>query len=163
MIFLDDILIYSKTKEDHEYHLRIVLQILREHQLYVKFSKCEFWLDEISFLGHIISKDGITVDPAKVNAVSKWKQPENPTKIRSFLDLVGYYRQFFSKFSKIARPLYELIKKNIKFIWGAKCEASFHELKKQLTSASILALPSGKGGFTIYTNASKEGLGGVLM
>ena len=92
MIFIDNILVYSKTKEDNEYHLRIVLQTLREHQLYAKFSKCEFWLDEVSFLGHVISKDRITMDLVKVNAISKWKQPENPTKIRSFLGLAGYYR-----------------------------------------------------------------------
>ena len=84
MVFIDDILVYSKTREDHEQRLRIVLQTLREHQLYAKFNKCEFWLEQISFLGHVISKDGISVDPVKVEVVSEWKRPETPTEVRSF-------------------------------------------------------------------------------
>ena len=129
MVFIDDILVYSKTLEDHEKHLRIVLQTLREHQLYAKFSKCEFWLKEVTFLGHIIFKDGIKVDPAKMEADSKWKQPQNPNEIRSFIGLAGYYRRFIKNFSKIARPMTELTKKSEKFIWSPKCEDSFQELR----------------------------------
>ena len=125
VVFIDDMQVYSKTLEDHEKHLGVILQTLREYQLYAKFSKCEFWLKEVTFLGHIISKDGIKVDPAKVEAVSKWKQLENPTKVRSFIELAGYYRRFIKKFSKIAGPKTELTKKSEKFIWNPKCEESF--------------------------------------
>ena len=90
-VFIDDILVYSKIRDEHEQHLKLVLQTLRDHQLNAKFSKCEFWLEKISFLGHVISKEGITVDPAKVEAVTEWKRSETPTEIRSFLGLVGYY------------------------------------------------------------------------
>ena len=137
---MDNILGYSKTLEDHEKYLRIILQTLREHQVYVKFSKCEFWLKEVTFLGHIISKEGIKVDPTKVEAVSKWKQPENSTEVRNFLELAGYYRRFIKDFSKIAGPMTELTKKSKKFIWSSKCEKSFQDLKKRLTRAPVLIL-----------------------
>ncbi|XP_071924797.1 uncharacterized protein [Coffea arabica] len=163
VVFIDDILVYSRSREEHEQHLRIVLQTLREHQLFAKFSKCEFWLEEVGFLGHIISKDGLAVDPAKVEAVAKWKQPENPTEVRSFLGLAGYYRRFIKNFSRIAGPLTNLTKKQGKYIWDVKCENGFQELKKQFTMAPVLALPSGKDSYTVYTDASKEGLGCVLM
>ncbi|XP_027083686.1 uncharacterized mitochondrial protein AtMg00860-like [Coffea arabica] len=143
VVFIDDILVYSKTREEHVQHLKMVLQILREHKLYAKFSKCEFWLDEISFLGHKVSKDGIAVDPAKVEAVTMWKQPETPTKVRSFLGLAGYYRRFIKDFSKIAGPMTEPTKKNNKFIWSPKCESGFQELKRRLASAPVLTLPNG--------------------
>ncbi|XP_071909683.1 uncharacterized protein [Coffea arabica] len=163
VVFIDDILIYSKTQEEHVKHLEIVLQILREHKLYAKFSKCEFWLEEISFLGHKVSKDGIAVDPAKVEAVMNWKRPETPTEIRSFLGLAGYYRRFIQDFSKIAGPMTELTKKGNKFIWTPKCESSFQELKRRLTSAPVLVLPDGDEGYAVYSDASGEGLGCVLM
>ncbi|XP_071939113.1 uncharacterized protein [Coffea arabica] len=163
VVFIDDILVYSRSREEHEQHLRIVLQTLREHQLFAKFSKCEFWLEEVAFLGHIISKDGLAVDPAKVKVVAKWKRPENPTEVRSFLGLAGYYRRFIKNFSRIAGPLTNLTKKQGKYIWDVKCENGFQELKKQLTMAPVLALPSGKDSYTVYTDASKEGLGCVLM
>ena len=122
-----------------------------------------FWLEKISFLGHIISKDGITVDPFKVEAVAKWKQTENLTEIRNFLGLTEYYRRFIQDFSRIAGPLTELTKKHGKFVWDVKCEASFQELKKCLTTASVLALPKEKESFTVYTDVSREGLGYILM
>ncbi|XP_071927217.1 uncharacterized protein [Coffea arabica] len=163
VIFIDDILIYSKTREEHAKHLEVVLQILREHKLYAKFSKCEFWLTEISFLGHRVSEDGIAVDPVKVEAVMNWKQPETPTEVRSFLGLAGYYRRFIQDFSKIAGPMTELTKKGAKFVWTPKCESSFQELKKRLTSAPVLVLPDGGEGYAVYSDASREGLGCVLM
>ncbi|KAL5574062.1 hypothetical protein UlMin_023659 [Ulmus minor] len=113
------------TKEEHEEHLRITLQTLEEHKLYAKFSKCEFWLDKVHFLGHVVSKDGVSVDPAKIEAVSKWSAPTNVTEIRSFLGLAGYYRRFVEGFSSLAAPLTALTKKGKKYEWTEKCEESF--------------------------------------
>jgi hypothetical protein len=141
VVFIDDILIYSKSREDHEHHLRIVLKRLRAHQLYSKLSKCEFWLEKIAFLGHILTTEGIEVDPSKVEAVSKWKQPSNVTEVRSFLGMAGYYRRFIKGFSSIARPMIELLKKDNTFVWTPKCEESFQIIKKKLTTAPILTLP----------------------
>ncbi|XP_075074718.1 uncharacterized protein LOC142162283 [Nicotiana tabacum] len=133
---------------EHENHLRTVLQTLQEHRLYAKFSKCEFWLDSVSFLGHVASKDGIMVDPKKTKAVQKWPRPISHTDIRSILGLAGYYRRFVHDFSRIAVPLTKLTQKNAKFQWTEECEQSFQKLKTCLTTAPILALPSGSGGFT---------------
>ena len=125
VIFIDDILVYSRSKEEHEKHLRIVFQTLREHKLYAKFSKCEFWLDRISFLGHVISEEGIMVDPAKVADIVDWKRPTTVTEVRSFLGLAGYYRRFVKDFSKIAGPLTNLTRKEVKFEWSDRVEQSF--------------------------------------
>ena len=105
VVFIDDILIYSKSREEHENHLRIALQTLREKKLYAKFSKCEFWLNSVAFLGHVINKDGISVDPQKIEAIVDWPKPTNVTKVRSFLGLAGYYRRFVKDFVKLAMPL----------------------------------------------------------
>jgi hypothetical protein len=129
VVFIDDILIYFKNLEDHARHLHIVLQRLRDHHLYAKFSKCEFWLDTIKFLGHTISKDGISVDPSKVQEVMDWKPPTSVHQIRSFLGLAGYYRHFIPDFSRIAKPMTELLKKGVKFSWNEKCEEAFHTLR----------------------------------
>jgi len=112
VVFIDDIF------GDHEKHLRIVLTRLREHQLYVKFSKCEFWLKKVPFLGHILSKDGISIDPSKVQEVLGWKAPTSVHEIRSFLGLAGYYRCFIPNFSKIAKPMIKLLQKDEKFVWS---------------------------------------------
>jgi hypothetical protein len=111
MVFIDDILVYSKSMEEHEEHLRIVLQRLREHQLYAKFSKCEFWIKEVPFLGHVVSPEGIAVDPSKVKEVLKWKPPMTVSEVQSFLGLAGYYRRFISNFSKIVKPIIVLLKR----------------------------------------------------
>ncbi|CAL9075153.1 unnamed protein product [Musa textilis] len=163
IIFIDDILVYSRSKQEHEEHLRNVLSILREKKLYAKFSKCEFWLKEVAFLGHVISGKGISVDPRKIEAVVEWGVPTNVTEVRSFLGMAGYYRRFVEGFSRIAQPLTKLTKKNMKFVWGDDCEQSFQELKRRLTSAPILTIPSGSGEFVVYTDASRKGLGCVLM
>jgi hypothetical protein len=163
VVFIDDILIYSKSKEDHERHLRLVLQVLEEKKLYAKLKKCEFWLDSVAFLGHVISKDGISVDPKKVEAVVEWNRPNNVTEIRSFLGLAGYYRRFVEGFSHLAMPLTRLTQKGVKFEWSEECEQSFQELKRRLVSAPILTIPDGSGGLIIYSDASKKGLGCVLM
>ncbi|KAD7477503.1 hypothetical protein E3N88_00639 [Mikania micrantha] len=112
IVFIDDILIYSKTREEHEQHLKLVLEILREERLYAKFSKYEFWLKEVQFLGHIVNEKGVHVDPAKIDAVKNWSTPTIPTEIRSFLGLAGYYRRFISNFSRIFVPLTSLTQKN---------------------------------------------------
>ena len=121
IIFIDDILIFSKTEEEHAEHLRIILQRLRDHRLYAKFSKCEFWLMKISFLGHVLSENGIEVDPGKVEDVLNWAQPQNVKEVRGFLGLAGYYRRFIENFSKISKPLTELLKKDVPFKWTDPC------------------------------------------
>jgi hypothetical protein len=117
IVFLDDILIYSKSEEEHEHHLRLVLQVLREHQLYAKLSKCSFYQEQIHYLGHIISEKGIAVDPEKIEAIRGWPTPKNVSEVRSFMGLAGYYRIFIAGFSKIAHPITSLQKKGIKFEW----------------------------------------------
>nr|GEZ79349.1 putative reverse transcriptase domain-containing protein [Tanacetum cinerariifolium] len=131
IVFIDDILVYSKTKEEHEEHLRIVLGTLRQKKLYAKFSKCEFWLGQVAFLGHIVSADGITMDHAKVEAIIKWPSPKTVTEIRSFLGLACYYRRFVEGFSRLALPLTKLMRKGEKFVWDEEQEKSFEELKKR--------------------------------
>ncbi|CAA0810106.1 Uncharacterized mitochondrial protein AtMg00860, partial [Striga hermonthica] len=163
IVFIDDILVFSKSEEQHEEHLRVVLETLRKEKLYAKFSKCEFWLKKVVFLGHIVIAEGIEVDPGKITAVRYWSRPKNASEIRSFLGLAGYYRRFIEGFSKIALPLTQLTKKSVKFEWSDKCEASFEELKKKLTTAPVLTIPDPTRDFTIYSDASKQGLGCVLM
>jgi hypothetical protein len=163
IVFIDNILIYSKSREDHEHHLRIVLERLRAHRLYGKLSKCEFWLEKIAFLGHILTAEGIEVDPSKVEAVSKCKQPSNVSEVRSFLGMVGYYRRFIKGFSSIARPMTELLKKDNKFVWTPKCEESFQIIKKNLTTTPVLTLPDIHHDFVVFCDASSQGLGCVLM
>jgi hypothetical protein len=141
VVLIDDILIYSKDDKEHEQHLRLIMEKLREHKLYAKFSKCEFWLSKVGFLGHIVSVEGVAVDPSKVASVTKWESPKNAGDIRSFLGLAGYYQRFIENFSKIAKPMTELLKKDKKFEWIDSCEASFQELKKWLVSALVLCLP----------------------
>ncbi|CAN6288290.1 unnamed protein product [Urochloa humidicola] len=163
VVFIDDILIYSEIAEEHEEHLRIVMEKLRAHQLYAKFGKCEFWMEEVAFLGHVLSAKGVAVDPTKIEAVTEWKQPSNVTEIRSFLGLAEYYRRFIENFSKIAKPMTELLKNNTKFEWTEACEQSFQTLKDKLTSAPVLTLPDVKKDFIVYCDASRQGLGCVLM
>ena len=162
VVFIDDILIYSKN-EEHEEHLRIVLQCLRDHQLYAKFSKCEFCLNTVKFLGHTISSESISVDPSKVQEVMDWKPPTSVHQIRSFLGLVGYYRRFIPDFSRIAKPMTELLKKDVKFKWDAKCDEAFHTLRAHLTTAPVLAQPDNSKSYDVYCDASGTGLGYVLM
>ncbi|XP_074291345.1 putative mitochondrial protein AtMg00860 [Silene latifolia] len=129
--------VYSKTNEEHEKHLRLVLQLLRDNQLYVKLSQCEFWLENIAFLSHVVSKEGVFVDLSKIEAVSKWKPPKNVVKVRSFLGLTGYYRRFVNDFSKIAKPLTGLLRKDNIFKWDESCETSFLTLKERLTTTHV--------------------------
>ncbi|KAL0546152.1 hypothetical protein IC582_016058 [Cucumis melo] len=163
IVFIDDILIYSKTEAEHEEHLRMVLQTLRDNKLYAKFSKCEFWLKQVSFLGHVVSKAGVSVDPAKIEAVTGWTRPSTVSEVRSFLGLAGYYRRFVENFSRIATPLTQLTWKGAPFVWSKACEDSFQNLKQKLVTAPVLTVPDGSGSFVIYSDASKKGLGCVLM
>ncbi|KAJ0433607.1 putative nucleotidyltransferase, Ribonuclease H [Helianthus annuus] len=163
IVFIDDILIYSKNQADHEKHLRCILKLLQQEKLYAKFSKCEFWLREVQFLGHVVSEHGIQVDPAKVEAVMNWQEPKTPTEIRSFLGLAGYYRRFIENFSRIAAPLTLLTRKNSKFDWGPKQQESFDILKQKLSNAPVLTLPEGIDEFVVYCDASHTGMGCVLM
>jgi hypothetical protein len=163
VVFIDDILVYSKNEEEHAGHLHVVLQRLREHRLYAKLSKCDFWLKEIKFLCHTISQAGITIDPDKVQEVMNWKPLTIVRQIRSFLGLAGYYRRFIPDFSRIAKPITELLKKEAKFVWGQKCEDAFHTLRQHLTTAPVLAQPDSSKPFDVYCDASGTGLGCVLM
>ncbi|GJY83960.1 putative reverse transcriptase domain-containing protein [Tanacetum coccineum] len=163
IVFIDDILIYSKNKKEHEEHLKQILELLKKEELYAKFSKCEFWIPKVQFLGHVIDSEGIHVDPAKIESIKDWTSPKSPTEIRQFLGLAGYYRRFIEGFSKIAKPMTKLTQKKVKFEWGDKQEAAFQLLKQKLCSAPILALPEGSEDFIAYCDASKKGLGAVLM
>ncbi|GJR03032.1 putative reverse transcriptase domain-containing protein [Tanacetum coccineum] len=163
IIFIDDILIYSKDKKEHEEHLKAILELLKKEKLYAKFSKCEFWIPKVQFLGHVIDSRGIHVDPAKIESIKDWASPKTPTEIRQFLGLAGYYRRFIEGFSKIDKSMTKLTQKGIKFDWGKKEENTFQLIKHKLSSAPILALPEGSEDFVVYCDASHKGLGAVLM
>ncbi|GJT60704.1 putative reverse transcriptase domain-containing protein [Tanacetum coccineum] len=163
IVFIDDILIYSKTQEEHVEHLRLVLELLKKEKLYAKFSKCEFWLREVQFLRHVINGNGIHVDPSKIEVVKNWKAPRTPTEVCSFLGLAGYYRRFIENFSKIAKSLTILTQKCKTFDWGEEQELAFQTLKDRLCNAPVLALPDGPEDFVVYCDASEIGLGCVLM
>src|SRR3954469_20000259 len=163
VVYLDDILIYSKNDEEHVEHLRLILTKLREHKLYAKYSKCEFWLPGVTDLGHVISKDGIAVNPEHIQSILEWTPPNTIKQVRIFLGLTSYCRRFVENFSKVAKPLTELLKKDKKFEWTPQCEYSFQELKRRLTSAPILVPSDFTKDFVIYCDASRQGLGCILM
>jgi len=150
VVFINDILVYSEKEQDHAEHLRVVLSRLREHQLYAKFSKCEFWLKKVPFLGHILSEEGIAVDPSKVQEVMDWKAPTFVSEVRSFLGLARYYHCFIPDFSKIAKPMTSLLQKDHKFAWTEGCEVAFHTLRKLLTTAPVLAQPNIEKPFDVF-------------
>nr|GEU97891.1 hypothetical protein [Tanacetum cinerariifolium] len=150
-------------EKEHEEHLKTILELLKKEDLYAKFSKCEFWIPKVQFLGHVIDSQGIHVDPAKIESVKYWTSPKSLTEIRQFLGLAGYYRRFIEEFSKMAKPMTKLTQKKVKFEWGDKQEAAFQLLKQKLCSAPILALPEGCEDFIVYYDASNKGLGTVLM
>ncbi|GJY19659.1 putative reverse transcriptase domain-containing protein [Tanacetum coccineum] len=151
------------NKKEHEEHLKAILELLKKEELYAKFSKCEFWIPKVQFLGHVIDSQGIHVDPAKIESIKDWASPKTPMEIRQFLGLAGYYRRFIEGFSKIAKPMTKLTQKKVVFEWGDKQEAAFQTLKHKLCSAPILALPQGAENFIVYCDASYKGLGTVLM
>ncbi|WVZ58445.1 hypothetical protein U9M48_008720 [Paspalum notatum var. saurae] len=163
LVFKNELDKFVISEKEHEEHLKIVLTRLREHKLYAKFNKCAFWLKDVSFLGHILSEKGVAVDSSKVNNVLNWKQPETVTEIQSFLGLAGYYRCFIKDFSKTAKPMTSLTKKNAKYLWSSNCKEAFQTLKKLLTSAPVLAQPDVAKPFDMYCDASGNGLGCILM
>ena len=140
-----------------------MLQVLRENHLFAKLSKCEFWLKEVTFLGHVISAKGVQVDQNKIALILNWSVPKSVTEIHSFLGLAGYYRRFIQGFSKIASPMTRLLRKDTKFVWDDQCQTSFEKLKAMLTEAPVLTQPESGKDFTVYTDASHSGLGCVLM
>jgi hypothetical protein len=163
VVFLDDILIYSKTEEEHEQHLRLILDALRKNQFYGKLKKCAFWLSEVAFLGHAINQQGIAVDPKNVAVVVEWKRPSSVSEIQSFLGHAGYYRRFVPNFSSITKPLTKLLEKGVPFVWTNDCKISYQALKNKLVNDPILALPESGKSFIVYTDASRIVLGCVLM
>ncbi|KAL0554257.1 hypothetical protein IC582_008174 [Cucumis melo] len=141
----------------------MVIETLRANKIYAKFSKCEFCLKHVSFLGHVVSKDGVSVDPVKIEAIIRWPRPSTVSEVHNFLGLTGYYRQFVEDFSRIATPLTQLTRKGAPFVWSKACEDSFQNLKQMLITVPVLTVPDGSGSFVIYSDASKKGLGCVLM
>ncbi|GJX21502.1 reverse transcriptase domain-containing protein [Tanacetum coccineum] len=162
IVFIDTLKSTPKTNEN-KITSRLILELLKKEELYAKFSKCDFWLSSVQFLGHVIDSKGIHVDPAKIESIKDWESPKTPTEIRQFLGLAGYYRRFIEGFSKISKPMTKLTQKNVKFNWGEKEETAFQTLKQKLCSAPILALPEGSENFVVYCDASHKGLGAVLM
>ncbi|GKC70043.1 putative reverse transcriptase domain-containing protein [Tanacetum coccineum] len=135
IVFIDDILIYLRNKVEHEGHLKQILELLKKEELYAKFSKCDFWLSKVQFVGHVIDREGIHVDPTKIESIRDWVSPKTPTEIHQFLGLAGYYRRFIEGFSKIAKPMTKLTQKSMKFDWGDNEEATFQTLKQKFCSA----------------------------
>ncbi|GJR60340.1 putative reverse transcriptase domain-containing protein [Tanacetum coccineum] len=163
IVFIDDILIYSKDEKEHEEHLKAILELLKKEKLYAKILKCKFWIPKVQFIGHVIDSRGIHVDPAKIESIKDWASPKTPMEIRQFLGLAGYYRRFIKGFSNIAKSMTKLTQKGIKFDWREKEENAFQLIKQKLCNAPILALPEGSEGFVVYCDASHKGLGAVLM
>jgi hypothetical protein len=163
VVFIDDILIYSQSEEEHVDHLKMVLLRLREHQLYAKLSKCEFWINEVMFLGHITNKDGLAVDPKKVADIQNWKAPTDAQGIKSFIGMTEYYRRFIEGFSKIAKLMTVLLGNKVEFKWTQKCQEAFEALKEKLTTAPVLVLPDVHKPFSVYCDACYTGLGCMLM
>jgi len=162
-IYLDDILIYSKNEHEHLKHVQLVLQLLRDNSLFVNKEKCEFGVDKIEFVGHIVTSNGIEADANKVIAIKNWPIPRNPTSVRSFLGAAGFYRRFIPNFSEIAAPLTDLTKDNYKFEWTHRQHAAFVTLKEALSTAPVLRLPDFNLTFIVVTDASMIAVGGVLM
>jgi hypothetical protein len=163
LVFVDDILVYSTTMEQHLHQLQQVFAIMQHHKLLLKKSKCTFAQPQLEYLGHIISAQGVATDPQKIQAVQNWGPPSDNKQLRAFLGLAGYYRKFIKHYGIISRPLTDLLKKNGQFLWTPQLQMSFDTLKQALISAPVLALPNFKQPFTIETDASDKGIGAVLM
>ena len=163
VIYMDDILVYSKTPEEHVLHLREVFKLLRDAKLYVKLSKCDFWKTELVFLGYTVGADGIKPNPSKIAAVQEWPSPKNVKELRSFLGLATFFRRFVQGFSTLVAPLTSLLRKESAFVWNAVCEQTFLKLKEVLTSAPVLAMPDYDKPFEVWCDASGIGIGALLL
>ncbi|GKE98273.1 putative reverse transcriptase domain-containing protein, partial [Tanacetum coccineum] len=151
------------NKQEHKERLKLILELLKKEELHAKFSKCEFWIPKVQFLGHVIDSKGIHVDPSKIESIKDWASHKSPMEIRQFLGLAWYYRRFIKGFLKIAKPMTKLTQKKVKFEWGDEQETAYQLLKQKLCSAPILALPEGSEDFIVYYDASIKGLDAVLM
>ncbi|GJP46783.1 hypothetical protein CLOM_g6026 [Closterium sp. NIES-68] len=163
VVYLDDILIYSRDMKQHVEHLRRVFEILRRERFYVKLSKSEFALEKVQFLGHLVSAQGVHVDPKKIEAVRTWKTPENVKELQQFLGFANYYNRFVAQYAKLAAPLTNLLKKNTPYIWETKHQEAVEQLKQALTSAPVLILPDPERDYVIEADASDQAVGAVLM
>ena len=161
-VYIDDILIFSESFEEHLQHLRKVLQCLRQAKLKIKLQKYKFYEAEIKYLGHIVGRNGLKPDPEKIDKIKNMLRPKNIKELRAVLGLFNYYRKFIQEFSKIAKPMNQLLRKENKFKWGIEQEKSFRYLKKKLTEAPILQYSDFNKQFVIFTDASENGLGAVL-
>uniref|UniRef100_A0A8R7TPA7 Reverse transcriptase domain-containing protein n=1 Tax=Triticum urartu TaxID=4572 RepID=A0A8R7TPA7_TRIUA len=161
--FFDNILVFSKTLQEHAEHLRQVFDLLRRDQWKVKRSKCSFGQQRITYLGHVISADGVTTDPTKIKAVTAWPTPTNVKEVRQFLGLARYYRRFVRQFGILARPLFNLLKKGTPFVWTDNTEQSFQILKQGLVIAPVLAQPDFQKQFTVETDTCDTGIGAILQ
>nr|KYP32262.1 Retrovirus-related Pol polyprotein from transposon 17.6 [Cajanus cajan] len=163
VVYFDDILVYSKTLDEHLGHLRKVLIILRVNHLYANLEKCTFCQEQVNFLGFIVGKEGVQVDSEKIKAIQEWPTPKSVGEVRSFHGLASFYRRFVKDFSTLASPLNELVKKDVPFLWGEAQEKAFKNLKEKLTNAPILALPNFDQTFELECDASGLGIGAVLL
>jgi len=163
LVFFDDILIYSNSYAEHLEHIQQVLQLLQQDQWKVKLSKCAFAQRQVTYLGHVISEHGVATDPGKVSAVMNWPVPANVKVLRGFLGLAGYYRKFVRHFGIIAKPLTELLKKGVVYVWTSEHQRAFQTLQQALSSAPIFALPDFSVPFCIESDASGVGIGEVLL
>ncbi|XP_021867015.2 uncharacterized mitochondrial protein AtMg00860-like [Spinacia oleracea] len=162
LVFFDDIFVYSRTEDEHWAHLRQVFELMRLHKMFAKASKCSFAIDKVEYLGHFISAKGVETDPNKIATVESWPVPKTVKELRSFLGLAGYYRKFVKHYSLISKPLTDLLKKGA-FAWSDEIHSAFTSLKQALVSAPVLAVPDFSKGFVVETDASKTGIGVVLM
>jgi len=163
VVYFDDILVYSTSVESHIHHLREVLIVFRKNQLFANVDKYTFCVDSVVFLGFIVNKNGVHVDPSKIQAIQEWPTPKNVGEVMSFHGLTSFYRRFVPNFSSLASPLNELVKKDVTFHWGEIQENAFQKIKFLLTNAPILALPDFTKPFELECDASKVGIGVVLI
>jgi len=162
VVYIDDVAVFSKTREEHLQHLRIVFETMRKHKVFAKRRKCFFMQKKIPYLGHYISKEGIETDPKKIEAVKNWPIPTSVKQVRHFMGLAGYYRKFIRGFADLARPLTELTKETVPYEWTPHCQQAFDKLKEALMSAPILQTPNYDKDFVVTTDASNFAIGGVL-
>lgn len=163
VVFIDNVLIYSATWQEHLEHINAVFPALQQHQLHVKLTKCPFAKQELNYLGHVISSSGVSTDPKKIKIIADWLAPQCVKDLRSFLGMAGYYRKYVKNFGLISKPLTNLLKKGEVYVWTSEAEASFQALKNNLISALVLALPDFTKTFELETDASDKGIGTVLQ